>query len=130
VNVLKAALPFFTDQGGIAQKFCGTKQKVVEIESFALREDFFVLRVDVGGMPGIWSESFAAQHFGRFGVVLCKANLAQDGAGLQFVVGEIQRVDGQFDGGELVVVVKDRKIRWEARCGGFGTLLVDRKSVV
>jgi len=110
MDILEAPLPFFANGGGIAQKLRGAEEKVVEINGLALRENFFVLRIDIGGVTRVGSKSFAAHDFGRFGVALGKADLAQDGAWLQFVVSKIQRSDGKFDGGKLVGIVENGKI--------------------
>src|SRR5207237_297573 len=94
VNVLKAALPLFANGSGIAKEFRGAQEQVVEVERFALRQDFFVLCVNVGGVASVGSERFAAQGLRRFSVVFGEADLAEDRARLQFVIFEIESADG------------------------------------
>ncbi len=89
VNILEAALPFFTDRGGVTHELRGTKQEVIEIEGFALREDFVVLRVDVGGVAGVGSASILAQHLGSSRVILGEADLAKNIARLEIVVFDV-----------------------------------------
>ena len=103
----------------IAQEFCGAEKEIVEIEGFALREDFFVLREDVGGVAGVGSESVFAQHLGSSRVIFGEADLAEDVARLEIVVIDVERGDGQLDGGELVVVVEDGEIGRKAGGSSF-----------
>jgi hypothetical protein len=119
VNVLKAVSPFFADLRRFAKQTRGAEQEIVEVERFALREDFFVLCENVGGMAHVGRVGFGTQHFRSLGVIFGEADLAEDGAGLQLFVFEIEATHGKFDGGELVGVVEDRKIRGQAGGRGF-----------
>src|SRR6266849_1118608 len=119
VDVFEAGLPFFADGNGIAEQFYGAQQQIVEIESVAFFEDLFVGGEDVGDFAGIFVDRSAAKSFWSLAVVLGVADAAENDAGCERVVVDLQVGHGQLDGGELVVVIVDGEIAREAGVRGF-----------
>ena len=85
VEVLQACLPFFASGGRFTQQTRGPQEQIIEVQSLAVVQSFFISAENVSGLASILSKCFGADLLGSLTVILRVANAAQDITRSQFI---------------------------------------------
>ncbi len=117
-DVLETILELFADGLVVAEEDGHLEEEVVEIEGFVLGEDLLVAGVDAGDVFFEKGGSCLGEGVGGLEFVFGVGDGVENGGGLEVVGGEVDVLDGLFDGFGLVGGVVDGEGFGQVRVGG------------
>lgn len=129
LNVAEALGPVRADLRIFAEEFYGAKEQIVEVERRGFSEDGFVFAIDGGGAFLECVEGLGGHFLVRDIAVLCVADALAKGAWSEFLFGELQILESEFDDAVLVVVIVDGKIARQAGVRSFAAQEARAKGV-